>query len=131
MKRIYLTLVLIAAMLVPAISMSAKTSDEEKLVDAMNAQLPVYMGKGMSWTGFDIAENGDYVIVYTSTELPEASKVDDNAKAAFADSIHNSLGANKGLIAACKSTGRNLLIKVYNPQKELCLEERFTLDTLK
>lgn len=122
---------MIAMAFMPALSLSAKTAEEEELVKMMNAELPVYMGNGTSWTEFDIADNGDFVIVYTSMELPEASKVDEKVKEAFAQSIHNSLGANKGLKALCEATGRSLQIKLYNSDKELCLEERFSLSTLK
>lgn len=105
--------------------------DETELVKVMNENLPVYLGNGMSWTVFDIDEDGDYVMAYTSTALPAASEIDDNTLRTFRDALYNSLGANKGLVALCKSSGRAVKLKVYNTADELCLYERFSLDKLK
>lgn len=127
MKRIFLTLVMVAAMITTPLSLDAKTEAEQSLIRAMNADLPVYIGNNLSWTGFDIADNGDYVMIYTSTELPAAADITPEMKFEFSNNLRNALGGEAGMAETCRKIGRPLQFKLMNAAKEMCIEVNFSL----
>lgn len=126
-KKIFLTIVMAAAMLATPAKVEAKTEAEQTLIRSMNAELPVYMGNNLSWTGFDIADNGDYVMIYTSTDLPAAADITPQMKFDFANNLRAALGGEEGMAETCRKIGRPLQFKLMNADKEMCIEVNFSL----
>lgn len=123
MRKLIYGLIIAGALFMGAMPVCAKTEQEEALVKELKGGLPVYVGNGLSWTDFDIQDNGNYMVAYTSTALPAASAITDEVREKFREILAHPMGANKGLINLTNQLKKSLVLRLYNGNGELCLEE--------
>lgn len=126
MRKLLYCIVLMMGALVVGVPANAKTQEEEALVNELKGGLPVYVGNNISWTDFDILDNGSYMVAYTSTALPAAKDITEEVRSKFREILTHPMGANKGLINFTNKMKKSLVIRLYNGSKELCIEEIIT-----
>jgi len=120
MKKILLLIVMAFGSMMLSMPAFALTAQEESLLNEVRGGLPVYMGNGLTWSEFDIADNGELVIGMVSNNLPAAEKMTDDLRAEFRKILTD---PKSGYVGLSKHMGKNLRLNISNAAKELCISE--------
>ena len=123
MRKILYSLMIAAGIFGIAIPSSAKTKEENNLVKELRGGLPVSLGNNMTWSNFDITDKGDYMVEYIWTMLPASSEITNDMRYQYRKALTDPNGPCKGLLALARNQGKTMIIRFYNGNKELCIEE--------
>ena len=123
MKRLMLILVMAIGAMMMSMPAFGRTAEEENLLKEVKGGLPVYMGNGLTWSEFDIADNGELVIGMVSTNLPEASKMTDDLRKEFKAILTD---PKSGYVGLSTHMGKPLRLNISNAANELCISELIT-----